>query len=155
MLLGLILIKKCVKNQKQYNMNEKQLQAKMVMAFSQKYPEKKGQLFSVRNTTLSLRDGQTQKAMGMVAGVSDLIFHEDGGMVGIEIKVKGEKHKRGHVMKQYVWGETITRTGGEYYIATTVVDFMNIIEGGALNKTVYQLADIKKLLDTEKSVVIF
>ena len=135
--------------------NEKQLQSAMVMKFSQTYPEKNGQLFSVRNTTFSVRDGQTQKAMGMKRGVSDLVFYGQGNMTGIEVKLEGSRHEHEHVTTQYTWGETIIREGGEYFIATSVEGFMSIIEGGELHPDVITLEMLKEKLDTEKKSIVF
>ena len=125
-------------------MNEKQLQAKIVMDFSQKMPEWRGCLWSTRNTTFSVKDGQTQKAMGMIAGVSDLILFLEGRFVGIEIKTKGSSHSSKHVSQQLRWGETITHGGGEWYIVTSLEEFWNVINGGESNwttKTVRALLD--------------
>jgi len=72
-------------------MNEKQLQQKMVMSFSQQRPKEKGLLWSTRNQTFSAKDGMTQKGMGMVAGVSDLIYFNKT-FTGLEVKAKGTKH---------------------------------------------------------------
>lgn len=135
--------------------NEKQLQQKIVMKFSQTYPEKEGQLFSVRNTTFSGKDGATQKAMGMKAGVSDLIYFDNGDLVGIEIKFPGKAHERSHIIKQITWGETIEANGGEYFIATSISGFMSIIKGEALDSDVYTLEMIKEKMENSKSQIIF
>jgi len=136
--------------------NEKQLQAAIAMRFSQEYPEKNGQLFSVRNTTLSLRDGNTQKAMGMKAGVSDFVYlDDDGTMVGIEIKFPGKKHGKQHVINQLQWGEVVERCGGEYFIVTSVSGFMSIIKGGAIDADVYNLDLIRKKVEESGSEVRF
>ena len=108
-------------------MNEKQLQAKIVMDFSQKMFDYQGCLWSTRNTTFSVKDGQTQKAMGMVAGVSDLILFMDGRFVGIEVKVKGSTHNTSHVAKQVRWGENISFHGGEWYIVTSLDEFWDVV----------------------------
>lgn len=136
--------------------NEKQLQAKMVMEFSQKYPEKNGQLFSVRNTTFSAKDGATQKAIGMKAGVSDLIYLDNNGlMVGIEVKFPKSKHNRTHILKQYVWGETVEKCGGEYFIVNSLEGFLSIIEGKELSNEVYTLDKIREKLNNSKSELSF
>jgi hypothetical protein len=55
-------------------MSESKLQSEMVISFSQQRPDEKGLLWATGNRTLSQRDGQKQKAMGLFAGVSDLIY---------------------------------------------------------------------------------
>jgi len=138
--------------------NEKQLQAACVIEFSQRHPEKAGQLWSVRNNTFSIRDGNTQKAMGMRKGVADLNFFEDGVLIGIEIKLPGSWHSREHILDQYIWGETITKEGGEYYMVTSVEGFLRVIEGGNIESDcpgVYTLREIKELLDSDRKTVGF
>lgn len=135
--------------------NEKQLQAAIVRKFSELWPEKDGQLFAVRNTTFSGKDGATQKALGMKAGVSDLIFFEAGQIVGIEIKFPGKKHERNHIIKQIAFGETLEKNGGEYFIVTSVEAFISVIEGGEIGAGVYALDMIKEKVDEGKSGIIF
>lgn len=108
--------------------NEKQLQAAMVVKFRELYPEKKLKLWSTRNTTFSPKDGMTQKAMGMVAGVSDLMFFEDGILRAIEVKFPGQKHSVKHIKQQYEWGLSIVDNGGSWSICTSVDSFINSIK---------------------------
>ena len=125
-------------------MSEKKLQAEIVISFSQQRPEEKGNLWSTRNTTFSERDGQTQKAMGMIAGVSDLIYYRGGRFVGIEIKKRGSSHNSKHVYQQVKWGELIEDAGGEWYIVRSLDEFWEVINGGSTDmdtKTVRALLD--------------
>ena len=134
--------------------NEKQLQASMVMKFSQTYPERDGHLFAVRNTTFSVKDGNTQKAIGMKSGVSDLIFN-DQNMICIEVKFPGSKHNKSHIINQYEWGVKQESAGGEYFIATSVSGFMSIIKGGELDPDVITLDKLKDMIENSESEVKF
>ena len=81
-------------------MNEEaKLQSQMVIEFSQKRPNERGLLWATLNRTLSIRDGQTQLAMGLQKGVSDLIYFKNQ-MAAIEVKAPGAKHKADHIRSQ-------------------------------------------------------
>lgn len=122
------------------------------MAFSQKYPERRKLLWSTRNTTFGEVDGASQLALGMIAGVSDLIYFYDGVFTGIELKVRGSSHATKHVQKQLDWGEKITAQGGRYFIVTTLDEFWIVIDGGDVE---YNIEKIKTLLSTTKTTIKF
>ncbi|MBE9490872.1 MAG: hypothetical protein IMY67_11300 [Bacteroidetes bacterium] len=134
---------------------EHKLQVQMAVKFSQQRPEEKGLLWSTRNITLSVRDGQKQKAMGMIKGVADLIYYKQDDFVAIEVKYPGEKHHKNQVEIQYNWGMKITEQGGYYFIVTSLEGFWSIIEGFTEHKDVYSLKQIKDKLDNSGSTVIF
>ena len=75
-------------------MTEKQLQAKLIINFGQKYPQHRELLFEVNNDTYSRNHAAARKAVGMVPGVSDLIVvtHYSGKILGIELKAVGSVH---------------------------------------------------------------
>lgn len=133
---------------------EKILQAKMVMAFSHRYPERRGLLFAVNNEANSNRQAMVFKALGVVKGASDLIYCSDGKLIAIEVKAPGEKHSRNHIINQLDWGTRIVLAGGEYYIATSVLSFLSIIKGDIYHE-VYTLDKIQALLTESKSTIIF
>ena len=133
---------------------EKILQAKMVMAFSQRHPELRGLLFAVNNEANSNRQAMAFKALGVFKGASDLVYCRDGKIVAIEVKAPGEKHLRNHIINQLDWGTRITLAGGEYYIATSIMSFMSIIKGDIWHE-VYTLDKIQELLEASKSTIIF
>jgi hypothetical protein len=133
-------------------MNEKQLQAKIVMDFSHKMPEERGSLWSTRNTTFSERDGQTQKAMGMIAGVSDLILYFERRFVGLEVKVIGSSHSAKHVAQQLRWGEKIIDAGGEWYILTSVDEFWDVMNK---RKPKYTAEVVRKMLEESGTKIKF
>lgn len=135
-------------------MKESLLQSKIVIDFSQKRPEEKGLIWATGNRTLSERDGMKQKAMGLIAGVSDLIYFKNGIFIGIEIKVKGSKHKKSHVQQQLNWGLKIEENGGEWYIVTSLESFWAVING-VLNEDVLTSKDVKMLIDDGGGVVAF
>ena len=122
------------------------------MDFSHKMPEERGSLWSTRNTTFSERDGQTQKAMGMIAGVSDLILYFERRFVGLEVKVRGSSHSAKHVAQQLKWGDKIIDAGGEWYIITSVDEFWDV-----MNKKTpeYHAEKVREMLKECKSQIKF
>ena len=138
--------------------NEKQLQAAMVIEFSQKHPEKYGQLWSVQNRTFSIKDGNTQKAMGLHAGVADLHFFEDQLLTAFEVKLSGAEHSRKHIMKQYEWGRRISDQGGIYYIVTSVEALMYLVGTRFVKGEwpgIYSLPQVRKMLFTGSKTLVF
>lgn len=135
-------------------MNEHQLQASIVMEYSQLYPEKRGTLFAANNEAANDRHAMALKALGVYSGVSDLILLNSCIMTGIELKIPGAKHKRAKIERQYEWGKTIVENGGRYYIAIDRDSFFSIING-AINENVFTLDKIKRLLEQSGSVIMF
>jgi VRR-NUC domain len=135
---------------------EAKLQSQMVILHSQRRPEEKGLLWATLNRTLSLRDGQKQKAMGLQKGVSDLIYFKEDTFAAIEVKAPGEKHNTNHIKKQLEWGRKIEKQGGFYFITTSVDGFWSIIEGEpGMVGDVYFVSDIQKLIDKGMKTIIF
>tara|TARA_R110001632_G_scaffold229939_1_gene366845 strand:- start:962 stop:1384 length:423 start_codon:yes stop_codon:yes gene_type:complete len=137
---------------------EEKLQSEIVIDFSQQHPElyQMGCLYSTLNRTLSVRDGMKQKAMGLVAGVSDLTYHYDNRLVFIELKQPGRPHKSAHIHKQVEWGANRYLNGAEYYICTSVKGFYDIIHQKEMKvPDVYSMREVKKLLDLKKSTIKF
>lgn len=54
--------------------SEAAFQQECVIWFHNTYPNLRGLLFMVNNNSSSKREGAFKKALGLVAGVSDLIF---------------------------------------------------------------------------------
>mgnify|MGYP005991723191 CR=1 FL=1 len=136
-------------------MNEKQLQFKMVLKYREIRPQDKLDLWSTRNQTFSGKDGMTQKGMGMLAGVSDLIY--DGPyFLGLEVKVRGKEHKRSHIIQQLDWGKRRVEKGHYWCIVVSVEGFMFAIDNpGKPHKDVYLIEDVEKILLEQKKTIIF
>ena len=134
--------------------NEKQLQASIFIDFSQKRPEEKGLLWSTRNQTFSAKDGMTQKAMGMVAGVSDLIYFKET-FVGLEVKQKGKVHKSSHITQQLNWGKKITNNGGLWFIITSLEGFWAVLNEDFNHEDVYSVERVEEILNKGSKTVIF
>jgi hypothetical protein len=132
---------------------EHKLQSQIVMDHSQEYPEERGMLWSTLNRTLSQRDGQKQKAMGLVAGVSDLLYNK-GKLHCLEVKYPGAPHSAAHIKAQFKWGEIQRNNGAEWFIITSVAGFWNAMTKGH-GDGVYEFEDVKKMVESGKKTLIF
>lgn len=122
-------------------MNEKQLQSKMVVAFSQAYPEQRGRLFATFQETLNAIQGSNRLSLGLIKGVSDLLYVTDKGeLIGIEVKCSHSRHKASHVIEQANWLLKVPKKG---YFCTSVEMLMDIVNGGEGISPQYILDNIK------------
>lgn len=105
---------------------EDTLQASIVRAFNEKYPEQKGRLFATFQNPVAAQYG-IWIARGMVEGVSDLLYTDDQRrLVAIECKHPDKVHRRAHIIRQANWIINNCYSGG---FCTSIDMFFNIIEG--------------------------
>lgn len=133
---------------------EKQLQAQIVVDFSQKRPEERGCLFAINNEAANNKHAQTLKVLGVHKGVSDLIYFSRGRMICIELKLPGKKHDADHIRRQYEWGSVIEDNSGRYYIVTSLESFWSVVNR-VPDENVYTLVEIAQLLASGKRSIIF
>ena len=139
---------------------EDQLQIKCINAFKFIHPKESKNLWSTRNFTANKVDGANQKKMGMLAGVSDLIYFNQQ-FVPVELKAPNTRHNKDHIQKQYDWGKSMVDCGGFYYIATTVEAFLHAINekpdplAWSKFKGLYHLKDIDFLLSSGLKTIKF
>jgi len=110
-------------------MNENKIQHEIIMWFSQKYPQYRGLLFEVNNNPANAKHAIKRKAMGMVAGVSDLVFiiPKSGKICGIEIKAPNSVHKAEHIQRQFDWGSFITLNFGFFLMSSNIIEIKELI----------------------------
>jgi hypothetical protein len=86
-------------------MTEQQLQFKIVTNFHNLYPEQRGMLIEINNST---NKGAFRKGMGLVKGAADLIFISPSGVVfTFELKAPGARHNVKHLREQLEWAKKI------------------------------------------------
>lgn len=112
--------------------SEAKLQQDCYLHFHNSYPELRGTLWMVHNNAKDARQGAILKGMGMVKGVSDLMFLHDKTLYCIELKT--EQGRLSPEQKQ--WGEQIVAQGGWYVVIRTLKDFCNFVQA-VLNKSNY------------------
>jgi len=104
-------------------MSEARIQHDLIMWFGQNYPQYRNLLFLVHNETMSKQQGTKLKSMGLIAGVSDLIFinPKGGKSVGIELKAPKSTHKKTHIQQQLFWGADLINAGSNYLITSNLL----------------------------------
>ena len=101
-------------------MSENQLQAQIFEYHWNNYPSQRGLLFHVNNKARNAIEGNKFKAMGVIAGVSDLIYLKPGGKP-IFIELKTDTGIQSNEQKK--WEIAITNAGYEYIICRSLEDF--------------------------------
>lgn len=127
---------------------EDTLQASIVRAFNEKYPEQKGRLFATFQNPVVAQYG-IWIARGMIEGVSDLLYTDSQKrLIAIEVKHVDKLHKRDHIIRQANWIINNAYSGG---FCTSVDMFFNIIEGRSNG------IDPRKLLEniSTKNAIMF
>ena len=82
-------------------MSESQIQSKCILWFSQTYPERRGDVFATFQETINKIQGGQRNSMGLVAGVSDIIYINSlKNIIGIEMKAPKTYHDTVHVLEQ-------------------------------------------------------
>jgi hypothetical protein len=102
---------------------ESYIQSECVRWLWNERPETRGKLFEVNNNPLNKIDGSRRKAMGMVAGVSDLIFLRDK-LPPLCIEMKDETGKQSSAQKD--WQAIAESTGAEYVVIRNLTEFQNL-----------------------------
>ena len=107
---------------------EARLQSEIVRAFAAKYPERRGRLWATFQETSSKIQGAQRLSLGLIAGVSDLLYiDEQGRLWGLEIKAKHSVHKVSHLIRQAEWLINCTYRG---FFVDSVDMFWEVIETG-------------------------
>lgn len=84
------------------------------------HPETRGRLFLIDNNPLNKIDGARRKALGMVAGVSDMMFLRDG-LPPLCIEMKDATGTQSQAQND--WQKVAESTGCEYVIIRSLDEF--------------------------------
>jgi hypothetical protein len=111
-------------------MSEDQLQSQCFTHHWNSYPNERGLLFMVHNTPRNKIDGARLKAMGMVAGVSDMIYlRRDLPPLCLEFKTESGRQSSAQVE----WQKVAEANGCEYRIIRTFDEFKEAIRPTTAN----------------------
>jgi hypothetical protein len=100
-------------------LEEFKLQAQCFRYHWNERPQERGRLFTVNNNSGGKFEGAIMKAMGVVAGVADMMYLSDAGLIALEFKTP--TGRQSPVQKQ--WQETIEAAGYRYVIIRTFEEF--------------------------------
>lgn len=102
--------------------SEDQLQAECFQWHWNTYPNERGRLFHVNQKARNAIEGNRMKAMGVVPGVSDLIYLTATGPIFIEMKTEtGTQSKEQKAFQAIVEG-----LGFRYVICRSLTEFQSI-----------------------------
>ena len=102
---------------------EYQLQAACVKLFAMLKPNEAGRLFLNLNNPRSSTNGHFLKMIGLTAGVADMTYLSDNGVIFLEFKT--EKGKQSLTQK---WWQGVVETAGyRYEVIRSVEDFQRIV----------------------------
>lgn len=104
--------------------SEDQLQAECFQWHWNAYPDKRGRLFHVNQKARNAIEGNRMKAMGVVPGVSDLIYlrPKDEGNLYIEMKTETGVQSK----EQKEFEQLVTRLGYQYIICRSFDQFQSV-----------------------------
>ena len=103
---------------------EQQFQADCVLWFNQEFPNERKSLHCNNNNSHDRIRGNIAKAMGVIAGVSDLELLCNNGVVAfIELKLPGKKQSD----DQIKFEELCLRKRHLYFLIETLSDFKRIV----------------------------
>jgi len=137
-------------------MTEQRLQYELVLWLGQTYPNHRRLLFQVNN------DARTARVeLGMVAGVSDLIFiTPKGEVLAIELKAPNTRHNVAHLKNQISWGAEVEEVGGLFLMSKNLEDIKAIIRNlidGSFERAIELIKMnnnyFKKLVETNKKTI--
>lgn len=99
---------------------EARLQSECYLHFHNTCPTLRGRLFLVHNTPKNAIDGARLRSIGMVAGVSDMIYLRDG-MPPLCLEFKTSTGSQQKVQKE--WQAVAESAGCEYVLVRSMEDF--------------------------------
>jgi len=103
--------------------SEAAFQQECVIWFHNTYPKLRGLLFHVRNNSSSKREGAYWKALGVMPGVSDLIF-----LYGCKASLIELKTATGYQSPEQIeWEQKVYEQGINYYVINSIAKFKNLI----------------------------
>jgi len=107
----------------QYSESEEKLQKNCVKWFNAQYPKMRGLLNYNLNNSKHKIDGAKNKALGLIAGRSDMVLYRGGVATMIEFKIRDGTQSE----LQKEWQKIIEKENFEYYIIRDLDSFINLI----------------------------
>jgi hypothetical protein len=104
-------------------MSEAKLQSDCFLWAWNEKPETRGLLCYNLGNSRNRIDGATNKAMGLIAGRSDMTFYWNRTAYMIEFKLPGEKQSR----TQVDWQRLVESNGFTYHIVRSKDEFIELI----------------------------
>jgi len=116
---------KAAKPKKQPYLSEDAIQQLCYIWFHNTYPHLRGLLFHVPNGgSRNVIEAMKFKKIGVVAGVADLLFMNDGTIHCIELKTENGRQSA----KQVAWQKLVEHHNFNYYVVRSLGEFKDLIQ---------------------------
>jgi len=103
--------------------SEIKLQSEIFKHFHNNFPNERGLLCYNLNNSANKIQGNQNKALGLIAGRSDMVYYRNGKATMIELKtIDGIQSK-----DQKNWENVIKCQGFDYYIIRTLDEFIELL----------------------------
>jgi hypothetical protein len=106
-----------------YMDSELQLQSNAFTHLWNNYPELRGRVFTINNNSQNKVKGAINKALGVIAGVSDMVMLIPNGVIWIEWKIDTGRQSKQQVQFQSL----VEELGMKYYIVRTQEEFISLV----------------------------
>lgn len=103
--------------------SELQLQSKSFTHLWNNYPELRGRVFTINNNSENRIKGSINKALGVIAGVSDMVMLIRNTVIWIEWKVESGRQSK----QQIEFQKLVESLGMEYHIVRTQEEFIDLV----------------------------
>ena len=103
--------------------SELQLQSRSFTHLWNNYPELRGRVFTINNNSENRIKGSINKALGVIAGVSDMVMLIRQSVIWIEWKVETGRQSK----QQIEFQKLVQSLGMEYYIVRTQEEFIELV----------------------------
>lgn len=128
---------------------EEKLQSDIARAFSERYPNKRGQLFHVANERNHAIQAMRARAIGIIPGVADFIFFSKKFNVATELKTPGSRHLVSSIKRQLKWAKTWEKHGNIWRLCTTTEEALSCYDGDFKGKTRQEVKNWLKTIKTK------
>lgn len=103
--------------------SELQIQSKSFTHLWNSYPELRGRVFTINNNSENRIKGAINKALGVIAGVSDMAMLIKGSVIWIEWKLETGRQSK----EQIEFQSLVESLGMKYYIVRSQQEFISLV----------------------------
>lgn len=103
--------------------SELQIQSKSFTHLWNNYPELRGRVFAINNNSENKIKGAINKALGVIAGVSDMVMLIPNSVIWIEWKVETGRQSKDQIEFQRL----VESLGMKYYIVRSQDEFLSLV----------------------------
>lgn len=132
-------------------MREDKLQSDIAIKFSQKHPEKSGQLFHISNERNNKIQAFKARSLGIIPGVADFIFFSKAFNIATELKTPNSRHEVAKIQKQIKWAKVWESQGNIWRLCRTTKEALSCYKGKFKGLTI---EEVEKMINNVKTKTI-